>query len=114
MKPQIVTPEKAQQVFHSIQSMSILVELLEIETHVYLYDHKFNEPFLNNHIKRLKDSIGAIQNHLGKKVKTIDEEFFKYSHCALLSEVVKFFMFQPKEELEDTLNQIEELKKQLA
>jgi hypothetical protein len=114
MKPQVVTADKAQEVFYSVQSMSVLIELLDIESRVYFHDHKFNEPFLNNHIKRLKDSIGAIQNHLGKKIIARDEEFFKYEHCALLSEVVKFFMFQPKEELEDTLNQIEELKKQLA
>lgn len=114
MKPQLVTPEKAQQVFHSIQSMSVLTELLSIEGHVYLVDHKFNDPFLNNHLKRLKDSIGAIQNHLGKKITARDEEFFKYEHCSLLYSVVKFFMFQQKEELEDTLNQIEELKKQLV
>lgn len=108
-----VTPEKAQRVFYSTQKQAIIIELLKIEQRQFLYDHKFNDPIMNNHRKRIQESTEFIQREIEKQIQGKDLEYFQFSHCPALYSVLEFFMFMDIEGLEDTLKQIEELKGQI-
>lgn len=109
-----VTPEKAENIFASLQSVAVLVELISIELRNDLHDHRLNNANLNNHVKRIKESTAYIKASLKPMIDAKDREYFEFEHCAALSSLFNYFTTMPMEAIEDTLNHIEELKKQVA
>lgn len=107
-----LTPEKAENLFMSMQAMATIVQLLDIEYEWHLKDARFQSPIINNHKKRIRESIEALKLETLSKITPKDREYFVFDHCTNVFEILRFLMFMPKEGLEDTLKQIEELKKQ--
>ena len=110
----IVTQEKAEEVFASIQRMTMFFELARIEEQVFLFDHRFRNPVMNNHIKRIRESLQALEKESGRLITSKDTEYFKYEHTPLLHVIFKAYMFQDKRFLEEVVNQLEDSEKQVA
>lgn len=108
------TPEKSERIFKSMQNISVFAEFIGMEFQIDLTDTKFINPAINQHSKRIKESATSIQTHVGGVIKNKDKEFFTYEYCTALYELFTYFTTMPLEGIQDTLNQIEELKKQSA
>lgn len=83
--------EKEKRILRHVQTMSVLVTALEIEYQTDLVDHKFKSPHLNNHIRRIKESIQQIRTGLSFKYKVIDRDLMENEHGATVHRLFAYF-----------------------
>jgi len=104
-------PEKEQRLLRHCQTMSVLASCIEIENQNDLIDHKFKVPHLNNHIRRIKESLKEIKLNLAFKYRVKDRELMEYDHATQIHRLFKYFSTMETSQLTEIMDAYEEYDK---
>ena len=111
MKKQPLTPQRAINLFFSVQFMAILAEVLKIE-HIHYMDTDFKVPQINNFAGRIKKDAESVLFHLKThprlNITNTDQEFTE-EYAAELHRVFRFFIGLPIEKIREIMDGWEEL-----
>jgi len=100
--------EKIKRVLRHCQTMNVLVGCLEIEMAYDLHSAKFTDPRVNNHIRRIKESLGQIELALAFAVKHTNREQMKYDHHFEMHRLFRYFGTMETNQLRSILDQYEQ------
>ena len=100
--------EKIKNILRHCQTMAILADVMDIEMHTDLVDAKFKDPKINNHVRRLKESIAQIKTGLAYLVKPIDREHATYTHAVEMHRLFKYFATTDSRQLADIMDAYEQ------
>lgn len=99
---------KELRILKSAQVIGTLVECINIEVMHDLIDARFKHPTINNHNRRLKESIQGIKLHLGTIVQVKDRDHFDYEFAVEMHRLVTHFCGMTTEQIKQIMDVIEE------
>lgn len=99
--------ETLKRVLRSVQTMAVLADCMEIEMSEDLSFSKFADPNMNNHVRKIKDSIVALRAGINRLVKTPDQEFVTFEHSPQAHRLFKFFSTMSTTQLTEYLDLLE-------
>lgn len=99
--------DKILRVLKSAQNIALLAECISVEFQTDLVDTRFRQPAINQHSKRIRDSIEAIKIHLAGMVKNKDREFFSYDYAVEIHRVIDYFSNMSVEQVRDFMDRVE-------
>ena len=104
--------EKIKRVLRHCQTMNVLVGCLEIEMTYDLHSAKFTDPRVNNHIRRIKESLGQIELALAYAVKHTNREHMKYDHNFEVHRLFRYFSTMDTTQLKNLMDAYENYDKE--
>lgn len=99
--------EKERRILKHVQTMGVLVTALEIEYMNDLVDHKFKQANLNNHIRRIKESIQQIRSGLSFKYRVMDRDLMENEHGATVHRLFAYFSTMDTKQLTEIVDAYE-------
>lgn len=103
--------EKERRILKHVQTMGVLANCMEIEMFNDLVDYKAKDPTINNHIRRLKESIQQIKKGLSFKYRVIDRDHMENDHSIQMHRLFNYFSIMDTDQLTRILDQYEEYDK---
>lgn len=103
--------DKEKRILNHVQNMSVLATCMDIEFHNDLVDYKFKEPTMNNHIRRIRESLEQIKKGLSFKYKVTDREFMTYVHAGAVYRVFDYFSTMDTDQLNSIMDGFDELER---
>lgn len=101
---------RAFKVWRSAQIMHAAVGMIKIQQAHELTDTKFkNNQLLNNHIKRLDESIQAISHEVAMFASINDKDEFAYEFAVEMYRLFSYFAMKPTEQISSLMDHIEEM-----
>jgi len=84
---------------------------MEIEYFSDLVDFRFKEPNMNNHIRRIKESLEQIKKGLNFKYKVKDRELMNIDHPVQVHRLFTFFSTMDTTQLTELMDAYESYEK---
>ena len=102
--------DKLDRILAHVQTLKCYTGAMEAEIGKDLIDAKFKDKNVNNHIRKLKESLTAIGRYCGLNgaVKITDFEELSYDRAALMNRVFSFLATMDLEQLEGYVTSTEE------
>ena len=88
------------------------MDVADIEVQSDLVDARFKNPIVNNHIRRIKESITQVHLSLASMVKSLDYEHSKYDHATQMHRVFKYFSTMDTAQMSDMMDAFETFDKE--
>lgn len=104
-----ISEEAILNLLEHVQFIGTAAEMIKIEHMSRLVDHRFKNPVLNNHAKKIKESAAMIQTHLSSLTYNKDREFFEYDYAVQLHRVLKHFIGLSVQQVEEFMDSVEKL-----
>ncbi len=99
--------EKVKRILRHCQIMNVLVDVMGIEMQYDLAVTKFTDPRVNNHIRRLKESLEEIKKNLAYLVTAKDREFSLYGHATEVHRLFRYFGTMDSTQLSEIMDAYE-------
>ena len=99
--------EKEKRILRHVQTMSVLTTCMEIEMFSDLIDYRAKDPNINNHIRRLKESLQQIRKGLSFKYKILDRDLMENEHGAQMHRLFSYFSTMHTQQLTDIVDAYE-------
>lgn len=103
--------EKEQRILRHVQVMSVLASCMEIEYMNDLVDMRWKDPNMNNHIRRIKESLEQIKKGLNFKYKIKDKELMTIDHPVQVHRLFNYFSTMDTTQLSELMDAYEEYDK---
>lgn len=103
--------EKEKRILRHVQTMSVLASCMEIEFYSDLVDMRFKEPNMNNHIRRIKESLEQIKKGLNFKYKIKDRELMTIDHPVQVHRLFNYFSTMETTQLTELMDAYEQYDK---
>lgn len=100
-------PEKEQRILQHCQTMGVLANCIEIEFMQDLVDARWKDPNLNNHVRKLKESLRQIKLGLAYKFKVKDQELMDNELSPQVHRLFKYFSTMDVNQLRDIIDAYE-------
>lgn len=104
--------EKTKRILRHFQMISLLVDCIDIEMHQEIIGSKFSTPALNNHVRRIKESIERIHLGISLYVKQKDRDQALYEASPQIHRLVKYFSMMHPAQLEKIMDAYEQYDKE--
>lgn len=109
-----ITDIKIKRILHHCQTIGMLADCIGIEFQQDLVDAKFKDPRINNHARKIKESIAQIKLSLASKVKVLDREFMEYEHSTECHRMLSYISTMDTNQLKSLNDGFEELERKNA
>jgi len=101
------TPKKVENLNISLHMFGICTGLMATEFQRELVDARFKNPIFNNHIKRINESIKALESHLNLIGRKEDPDTFDYDFIPEMHRLVEFFAGLSSAQIANVMDTIE-------
>mgnify|MGYP001593996056 FL=1 len=103
--------EKVKLIIRHCQIINTLMDCVDIEMTYDLSATKFNDPRINNHVRRIKESVDQIKKALSYIVTVKDREFSNFEHSPQVHRIFRYFATMDTKQLSEIMDQYEEYDK---
>lgn len=93
----------------SVQFILASIGTIEVEWQMYMVDYKFKSPNMNNHLKRMRESMREVKRHFANFVQVKDQDEFSYEYTVQLHRVMALFSGLHTDQLSEYADGLEEL-----
>ncbi len=99
--------EKEKRILRHVQTMSVLTTCMQVEYMQDIVDARFKDPNMNNHIRRIKESLEQIRKGLSFKYKVIDRDFMENEHGLVMHRLFTYFSTMETSQLDSIITAYE-------
>lgn len=93
----------------SVQFILASIGTIEVEWQMYMVDYKFKNANMNNHLKRMRESMREVKRHFANFVQVKDQDEFSYEYTVQLHRVMALFSGLHTDQLAEYADGLEEL-----
>lgn len=107
--------EKQADLLKSIHILGILSRCMEIEFANDMVDTKFKSPNINNHNRKIKESLTAIKSTINSGLqpfKVKSQEYMEYDYAVQMYRVIDHFTDMGLDVITEFMDEVDKLKKQ--
>ena len=104
--------ETTKEILRHVQTLTVMADVMTIEIQQRMIDNKFKSPIVNNHVRRIKESLSQIKLHLTTIAKPIDRDLMQYAHATEVYRVFKYFGTCSTQQLSEIMDAYEQFDKE--
>lgn len=103
-----LTPQQASDLYLNINKYYLFVRSAENLDKCFFYNLKFWNPVMNNHLKRARQSVGALMTEFNKHFSPKDSDVVQYDLPSEMYRVVDFFSTLMPDQINEIMTQLEQ------
>lgn len=103
--------DKLIRIVEQLGFITLLMDVIEIELQHDLVSSSFTQPLLNNHLRRIRESVTQIKSSISRKIKITNKEEAFYEYALQFHQLMKHFKEKDGTTIEQLVNTLENYEK---
>ena len=104
--------ETTKEILRHVQTLTVMADVMQIEIQQRMIDHKFKSPSINNHVRRIKESLERVKIELTFLANPIDRDHLQYAHATEIYRLFKYFATMSTDQLSEIMDAYEQFDKE--